>query len=41
VSDGLYYNSALFPAANTGTAEPLDDVIAAIADLVEARRATP
>ncbi|MCU1419667.1 MAG: putative TetR-family transcriptional regulator [Microbacteriaceae bacterium] len=38
VSDGLYYNSALFPALNPGTTEPLDDVIAAIGDLVRTRR---
>jgi AcrR family transcriptional regulator len=40
VSDGLYYNSALFPALNPGTTDSLDDVIAAIDDLVRARRRT-
>ena len=39
VSDGLYYNSALFPEATTrADAGSLDEVIAVVADLVRARR---
>jgi len=46
VSDGLYYNSALFPsAADAATGAALDDVVGAIGDLVRARsgpgRSTP
>jgi AcrR family transcriptional regulator len=38
VSDGLYYNSALFPALPSAShGASLDDVIAAIGDLVRAR----
>jgi len=40
VSDGLYYNSALFPDATARTDEgSLDEIIAAVGDLVRARRA--
>jgi AcrR family transcriptional regulator len=38
VSDGLYYNSALFPALPSASrGASLDDVVAAIGDLVRAR----
>jgi len=42
VSDGLYYNSALFPQQKTAaTQKALDDVVAAIGDLVRARGGYP